>query len=90
MKNSAVRGAISKNIDIGSAVGVATAETVAIMNTAIRHDFKMPRPVTKPAKFIRTNTTGITTNNAGGGGGHAHTLNNMNLKYVDCIIATKN
>lgn len=34
--------------------------------------------------------TGISIQNTGGGGGHAHALNNMNLKYVDCIIATKN
>lgn len=25
----------------------------------------------------------------GGGGAHSHTLNNMNLKYSDCIIAVK-
>lgn len=36
-----------------------------------------------------TKTTGITLQNTGGGGGHSHTLNNMNLKYADCIIASK-
>jgi hypothetical protein len=29
------------------------------------------------------------TNAQGGGGAHAHTLNNFNLKWADCIIATK-
>jgi hypothetical protein len=32
----------------------------------------------------------VTTRTDGGsGGGHAHTLNNMNLRYADIIVATK-
>ena len=45
---------------IGSAVGVASAETTAMMKTAKRHDFRIPRPVARPAKFRSTKTTGIT------------------------------
>jgi microcystin-dependent protein len=41
-----------------------------------------------------TTTTGtgyasITVGSTGGGGGHSHGLNNLNLKYVDVIVATK-
>jgi microcystin-dependent protein len=34
-------------------------------------------------------TTGITIGNTGGGTGHTHTLNNMNLKFIDCIVGVK-
>jgi hypothetical protein len=36
-----------------------------------------------------TTTANSTTQSTGGGGSHAHTLNNFDLKWVDCIIATK-
>jgi hypothetical protein len=38
---------------------------------------------------VNANSTGLTINNAGGGGAHAHVLNNFNLKFADCIIASK-
>lgn len=33
--------------------------------------------------------TSHSTNNTGGGGSHSHTLNSFNIKFADCIIATK-
>lgn len=40
--------------------------------------------------YLSGSLTGIFLSNTGGGGSHSHTLNNMNLKYSDVIIATKN
>lgn len=37
-----------------------------------------------------THSVSGNTGNTGGGGGHSHTLSNMNLKFVDCIVAQKN
>jgi len=34
-------------------------------------------------------STSFDTSPTGGGGAHSHTLNNMNLKFVDCIVAAK-
>lgn len=34
--------------------------------------------------------TQATSGATGGGGSHSHTLNNMNLKFVDCIVAQMN
>jgi hypothetical protein len=39
--------------------------------------------------YILSNTTGISINNAGGGGSHDHTLPSFAVQYVDVIIATK-
>jgi hypothetical protein len=39
---------------------------------------------------VNAQSTGLTINNSGGGGAHAHTLNNFNIKFVDHIIAQKN
>lgn len=38
---------------------------------------------------VNSATTGITIDNAGGGTGHVHPMDNFDLKYVDCIIAAK-
>lgn len=32
---------------------------------------------------------GLTIANTGGGGAHSHTLNNFNVKFADCIIASR-
>ena len=38
---------------------------------------------------VNSSTTGISINNAGGGGSHDHTLPSFAVQYVDVIIATK-
>lgn len=49
-----------------------------------------PGPIVYGATITGSNTTGISIQNTGGGAAHAHTLNNMNLKFSDAIIAQKN
>lgn len=43
-----------------------------------------------PVVPVPSASTGIVSTATGGGGSHSHTLNNMNLKWADCIIAAKN
>ena len=44
-------------------------------------------PGTSRANIVQAATA--TNQNTGGGGSHSHTLNNFNIKFADCIIATK-
>ena len=64
--------------------------TPSAQNTGTASAYLHTHSITGSSAAEASHTHSFTTGGAGSDGSHSHTLSNMNLKYTDGIIATKN